>query len=230
MATKTSPTSSGIRTARTAPWTSVAATRPPTTEAAAFSGCPSTRAATPRGSLEPGRGRGGHGQRGRRPQAAGHGDVGAHRDGQPVVPGHVDGHAGRQVHGVVFEVGTLTLGPDDQAGGRLHLDLDVEVEGQGQDVEAGAEVGRRGWGPGAHAARVVPSPPRPGGSGHDRSRRQRDRWALPGCRSPGPARPPARGPIDAESVPARARRPPSGMERLRSSSPDAAPGRARPGA
>src|SRR5579862_311307 len=52
-ATNSSPPSSGRRTARTAPRTRVAATSPPTTEAVAFSGCPSTRAATPSGSLDP---------------------------------------------------------------------------------------------------------------------------------------------------------------------------------
>ena len=53
MATKTRPTSRGMRTARTAPFTVVAATRPPTTDAAAFSGCPSKRAATASGSRAP---------------------------------------------------------------------------------------------------------------------------------------------------------------------------------
>ena len=56
------------------------------------------------------------------------------------------------------EVRALALGPDDQARGRLDLDLDVEVEGQGEDVEAGAEVGRRGRGPGAHGTQGSAAP------------------------------------------------------------------------
>ena len=64
--------------------------------------------------------------------------------------GDVDGDPGRQVAGVVGEIRPLALAPDDQARRRLDLDLDVEVEGQGQGVEAGAEVGRRRRGPGAH--------------------------------------------------------------------------------
>ena len=70
---------------------------------------------------------------------------------RPVVAGHVHGHPGGQVAGVVGEAGPLALAADGQSGRRLHLDLDVEVEGQGQRVEARAQVGRGCWGPGAHA-------------------------------------------------------------------------------
>ena len=62
-------------------------------------------------------------------------------------PDDVDRHPSGQVHVVLGQIGAFALGPDHEAGGRLHLDLDVEVEGQGQDVEAGAEVGRRGRSP-----------------------------------------------------------------------------------
>ncbi len=67
--------------------------------------------------------------------------------------GDVDRHPGRQVAGVIGELGPLPLGPHRQARGGLHLDLDVAVDGQGEDVEAGAEVGRRRGSSGAH---VVP--------------------------------------------------------------------------
>ncbi len=53
MTTKARLTSRGSRTARTPPLTLAAATRPPTVEAAALSGCPSIWAATASGSLAP---------------------------------------------------------------------------------------------------------------------------------------------------------------------------------
>ena len=89
--------------------------------------------------------------------------------------------------------------------GRLHLDLDVEVEGQGQDVEAGAEVGRRGGGPGAHGVRVVrwrrwvgrESRRRPARAG-DRQLRARHRTRSTADRGrPGRPRPGARARVPA---------------------------------
>ena len=139
---------------------SVAATRPPTTEAAAFSGWPSMRAATPSGSFDPAAAAAATARAAEdpRPRATGMSErtVTARRSW----PDHVDGHPGGQVHGVLFEVRTLALGPDRQAWRGLHLDLDVEVERHGQDVEAGAEVGRRSGGPGAHGRQgsAVPAP------------------------------------------------------------------------
>ena len=150
MATNTSPASRGMRTARTAPRTRVAATRPPTTEAAAFSGWPSTRAATPRGSLEPAAAAAATARAAEDPSPRATGISERTVMARWSCPDDVDGHARRQVHVVVVDLGPFALGSHHQAGGRLDLDLDVEVEGQGQHVEARAQVGGGGRGTGAH--------------------------------------------------------------------------------
>ena len=79
--------------------------------------------------------------------------------------GHVDGHPGRQVAGVVGQSRPLALAAHAQPGGGLDLHLDVAVEGQGQGVESGAQIGRRRRGPGTHA-------------------RQNRRWVTDGAGSP----------------------------------------------
>ena len=71
----TRPASRGMRTARTAPRTVVAATRPPTTEAAAFSGWPSTRAATASGSRDPAAAAAATARAADEPEPARHGDL-----------------------------------------------------------------------------------------------------------------------------------------------------------
>ena len=102
------------------------------------------------GVVGAGRRRGGGGQRGRRAQAAGHGDLRAHRHREAVVTEDLGDDPRRQVRRVVEETCTLALGVHLERLGRLHLDADVAVERDGQGVEAGPEVGRGGGGPGAH--------------------------------------------------------------------------------
>ena len=135
-ATKASPISRGSRTARTAPRTNVAQTRPPTTEAAAFSGWPSTDAATASGSLAPAAAAAAAANAADDPRPARHRDLGADRDGESVRSGHVDGHPCGEVGVVGREVLALSFAPHGQALGRLHLDLDVQIERQRQGVEA----------------------------------------------------------------------------------------------
>jgi hypothetical protein len=72
-------------------------------EAAAFSGWPSIRAATASGSLDPAAAAAATARAAEEP-TAGHGDVGAHGDGQAVMAGHVDGHRGGQMGGVGGQV------------------------------------------------------------------------------------------------------------------------------
>ena len=155
MTTKASDTSRGRRTARTPPLTSAAATRPPTAEAAAFSGWPSIRAATASGSSAPAAAAAATARAADEPSPRAMGILRADGDGQPVGAGHVDGHPGRQVRRVVGHARPFALGPDHQAGGRLHLHLDVEVEREGQGVEAGSQIGRRRWSSCAHTDTVL---------------------------------------------------------------------------
>ncbi len=100
--------------------------------------------------LGAGGGSGGDGQGGGRAEATGHGYLRANGDGQAVGPGHVDGHPGGQMGGVVGDARPLAFRADEELRGRLDLDLDVAVEGDGQGVEPRPEVGRRGRGSCAH--------------------------------------------------------------------------------
>ncbi len=155
MRTKDRSSLSGSAACTGLPSTVVAATRPPNALAAAFSGCPSYAAATAKGSVGA-RGSGRRGsQGGRRAEAAGHGDLRAHRHGEAVVPEHLGGDARRQVRRVVEETRPLPLGAHPQRRRRLDLDAHVAVQRHRQRVEPGPEVGRRGGGPGAHGAQAT---------------------------------------------------------------------------
>ena len=209
------PTSRGMRTARTAPRTVVAATRPPTTEAAAFSGWPSIRAATARGSVEPGRGGGGHGQGGRGPEAPGHGDVGAHRDGQPVV---ADARRWPRV-AARWVASSARSDPSPWPGPSDGRPAPPRPRRRGRGPAPGRRSRAPDWPtrqePGrARPLRVVPAPVAgPGGSAHvsrvqapaastgaagwpshaGRGRRRCRSWPIDGRQGPGPA--PARMPV-----------------------------------
>ena len=151
-------TSSGSRTTWTPPFTTAAATKPPTIDAAALSGWPSIAVATDERILGAGGRRGGDRQRGGGAEPAGDRDVGADGDGQAVGPGHVDGHPGGQMGRVVGQALSLAHRPDDQLRGRLHVDHHVAVQGEGERVEPGAEIGRRRWYTGSHVTNVLPGP------------------------------------------------------------------------
>ena len=109
------------------------------------------------GIVGPGGGGRGRRQGGRGAQPAGDRDLRAHRHREAVVPEHLGDHARRQVGGIVEEPRALALRVHAQCVGRLHLDADVAVDGDRQGVEAGAEVGRGGGGPGAHGGQATRS-------------------------------------------------------------------------
>ena len=106
------------------------------------------------GILGPGSSSGGGGQRGGGSQTPGDGDLRAHRHGETVVTQDLGDDTGRQVRGVLEEAGSLPLALHAQRGGVLDLDADVTLQRHGQRVEPRPEVGRRGWGPGAHGVRL----------------------------------------------------------------------------
>ena len=108
-ATNASSSLSGSGACTHAPSTVVAATSPPNTLAAAFSGCPSYAAATAKRIVGAGGGRGGGGEGGGGAEAPGHRDLRAHRDRDAVVTEDLGDHPGRQVGRVVEEARPLAL-------------------------------------------------------------------------------------------------------------------------
>ena len=118
----------------------VAATKPPRTLAAAFSGWPSDAAATASGSSAPAAAGGRGGQGGRRPESPRHRNLRAHGHGEAVVPqdlGHdhararCDASPDRSAPSPVLRT---------RARGGLHLDLHVAVKGDGEHIESRPEV------------------------------------------------------------------------------------------
>ena len=124
--------------------TMVAVTSPPTTEAAAFSGWPSTAAATCSGSAEPAAAAAAAASAAEDPRPRRDWDLGPDGDVEPFGAGDVHGHAGGEVGGVAGVLVPLPLRPDRQTTGGANLHLDIEGQGQGQRVEPGPEVGGRG--------------------------------------------------------------------------------------